>query len=1136
MRCPRCQHENSPDALFCQECGVRLDLPCPGCGTGNQPGAKFCKRCGQGLAPATGGQPGPAQPSPATYTPKHLAERILTSKAALEGERKQVTVLFADLKGSMELLADRDPEEARKILDPVLERMMEAVHRYEGTVNQVMGDGIMALFGAPLAHEDHAVRACYTALRMHEVVGRYADELRRTQGLDAQIRVGVNSGEVVVRSIGSDLRMDYTAVGQTAHLAARMEQLARPGTTLVTPDTLRLAEGYVQAVSLGPMPVKGLTGPVEVYEVTGAGPVRSRLQAAAVRGLTRFIGRDTELEALHQALERARTGHGQVVAVVGEPGVGKSRLFWEFTHSERFAQASGDTRPSDSRRRWLALETSSASYGKATPYLPVIDLLRAYFQIEGRDDARRIREKVTGKLLSLDRALEPCLPAILSLLDLPVDDPSWQRLDPPGRRQAILDGVRRLLLRESQTQPLLVVFEDLHWIDGETQALLDGLIESLPTARLLLLVNYRPEYQHAWGSKTYYRQLGIDPLPPESAEELLRLLLGHDNSLEPLKRLLIGRTEGNPFFLEESVRTLVETKVLAGERGAHRLETMPHSLEIPATVQALLAARIDRLEPDDKRLLQAAAVIGENAPLSLLEAIADQSEEGLCRSLTRLQAAEFLYETLLFPDLEFTFKHGLTQNVAYASLLHERRRVLHARTVEAIERIYADRLAEQAERLAHHAFNAEIWGKALAYLRQAGTKAATRSAYREAAGYFERALAALARLPESRETTEQGIDLRLDLRNSLHAIGEFPRTIEPLREAGRLAEGLGDRLRLGRVATSLCQYYRQIDDLEEAVKLGQRALTVATTVGDFVLKLLSNIALGQAYHAFGDYPRAIDCLRNNMSALGGDLVHERFGFVGLPSVFSLSWLARCLAELGEFSDAIAEGERGVRIAEEVDHPFSLVTAYYGAGVVHLRKGDLETATRRLERGVGLCSVWNFRSWFPPIASALGTVYTLSGRFIEALPVLEQAVEQAASMGLMGRQSLRLAALSEGYQAVGRQQNALDLAAQALDLSRRYKERGREAWNLRLLGDIISATDSPHFERAGDCYRQALALAGELGMRPLVAHCHLGLGKLSQRMGQREQARDHLTIATTMYREMGMAYWLEQAGAELKDLA
>ena len=668
--------------------------------------------------------------SPETYTPKHLAEKILTSKSALEGERKQVTVLFADMKGSMELLADRDPEEARKLLDPVIEHMMEAVHRYEGTVSNLMGDGIMALFGAPLAHEDHAVRACYAALRMQESVNRYADGVRRTEGVPIQIRVGLNSGEVVVGAIGNDLKMDYTAIGQTVHLASRMEQMATPGSVLMTADALRLAEGYVQVKPLGPVSVKGLTEPVEVYEVTGVGAARSRLQAAAARGLTRFVGRDAETEQLRKALEQARADHGQVVGVVGEPGLGKSRLFFEFTHSHR-------------TQGWLILESGSVSYGKATPYLPVIDLLKAYFKIQDRDDQREIREKVTGKLLTLDKSLESTLPAFLALLDVPVDDPMWQALDPSQRRQQTLGAVKRLLLRESQVQPLILLFEDLHWIDSETQAMLESLVESLPTSRLLLLVNYRPEYQHGWANKTYYTQLRLDPLPPESAGEILNSVLGNDHGLQSLKELLIERTEGNPFFLEESVRTLVETKVLAGERGNYHLEKKVESTQVPATVQAVLAARIDRLPPEEKQLLQSAAVIGKDVPFSLLQAITELSDEELRRGLTHLQAAEFLYETSLFPDLEYTFKHALTHEVAYGSLLHERQRALHARIVEAIETLYPDRLIEQVERLAHHAARGEVWGKALTYLRQAGAKADARSAIREAASYFEQALTAL---------------------------------------------------------------------------------------------------------------------------------------------------------------------------------------------------------------------------------------------------------------------------------------------------------------------------------------------------------------------------------------------------------
>src|SRR5262245_49309202 len=514
MRCPRCQHENEADAKFCEECAAPLARTCTNCGRQLTPTAKFCPECAQPTASAPATPMAPRFGTPRTYTPKHLAEKILTSKAALEGERKQVTVLFADLKGSMELLADRDPEEARKLLDPVLERMMEAVHRYEGTVNQVMGDGIMALFGAPLAHEDHAVRACYAALRMKESLKRYADDMRRAHGVEVQIRVGLNSGEVVVRAIGSDLRMDYTAVGQTTHLAARMEQLAPPGTIRLTGETVRLAEGYVEVRSLGPIPVKGLPDPIELFELTGAGTARTRLQAATLRGLTPFVGRDAEVEHLRRVLGQAGAGRGQVVAIVGEAGVGKSRLTYEFTHSHRVQD-------------WLILEALSVSYGKATSYLPVIDLLKSYFQISNRDDHREMRAKVLGRVLALDRALEPLL---LALLDVPVEDPTWQNLDPPQRRRLTLDAVKRVLLRESQVQPLLVVFEDLHWIDGETQALLDSLVESLGSARLLLLVNYRSEYEHRWASKTAYSQLRLDKLPAESTVEMIAALLGPHTS------------------------------------------------------------------------------------------------------------------------------------------------------------------------------------------------------------------------------------------------------------------------------------------------------------------------------------------------------------------------------------------------------------------------------------------------------------------------------------------------------------------------------------------------------------------------------------------------------------------------------
>src|SRR6516162_6956653 len=560
-----------------------------------------------GPAPSASAPAGTPAPAPLTYTPPYLAEKILTSRSALEGERKQVTVLFADLKDSTELIRGLAPEAAQQLLDPALHHMMDAVHRFEGTVNQVLGDGIMALFGAPIAHEDHALRACYAALAMQAAMRTYTEEVRRTQGLELRMRVGLNSGEVVVRAIGNDLHMDYSAVGETTVLAARMEQTATPGSIRLPPSTLGLVEGLVQVHALGPVPVKGLQDPVDVFELVGVTALRRRFQAAAVRGLTRFVGRQPELDALHQALVQAGAGHGQVVALMGEAGVGKSRLAYEFVHAHP-------------TQGWRVLESASVSYGKATPYFPVIDLLRRYCHVEDQDDSRTVRAKVMGQVLTLDETLQDTIPVLLALLDVLPDDSPWRTLDPPQRRQRTLQGLKRILLRESQVQPLLLVFEDLHWIDAETQALLESLVESLPTARLLLLVNYRPEYQHGWGSKTFYTQLRLDPLPPASADALLRALLGEDPSLAPLAPLLIARTAGNPFFLEESVRTLVETGVLVGEPGAYRLTQALPTVQVPATVQAVLAARIDRLPPEEKWLLQTAAVVGTEVPLPLLQA------------------------------------------------------------------------------------------------------------------------------------------------------------------------------------------------------------------------------------------------------------------------------------------------------------------------------------------------------------------------------------------------------------------------------------------------------------------------------------------------------------------------------------
>jgi class 3 adenylate cyclase/tetratricopeptide (TPR) repeat protein len=1106
MQCSQCHAENKEGRRFCARCGAPLARECPACHFANETEAEFCGGCGNALSSRAGVREPFA--SPKTYTPEHLAERILNVRSALEGERKQVSVLFADLRNSLELLADRDPEEARRILDPVLERMMAAVHRYEGTVNQVMGDGIMALFGAPVAHEDHAVRAGYAALKMQSLIAEYAEQVRRQQNVDVQIRIGLNAGEVVVRGIDNDLTMDYSAIGQTTHLASRMEQLAQPGAILVTENFTRLTQGALHYKPLGLVQVKGRGEPLDVYQLIDAEPTRSRFQAASARGLTRFVGREGELTTLERALARALRGQGQAVAVIGEPGMGKSRLVYEFIDSER-------------TRGCRVLETGSVSYGTVTAYLPIRDLLKGYFQIEDRDDPMVASEQIRARLQGLGSSIPHALPALQALLDLPVSDAAWAPLDAADRRQRMLNTVKWLLVRQSQQQPLIVIFENLHWIDTETQAFLDSLVESLPTARILLLVNYRPEYQHGWGSKTYYTQVRLDPLPPETAEELLRALLGNGGELEPLKRLLIARTEGNPFFLEESIRTLVETGVVVGGRGACRLVKPLSSIQVPATVQAILAAHIDRLSAADKRLLQSAAVIGREISLPLLQAVTDLAENPLRAGLARLQAAEFIYETSLFPELEYTFKHALTLEVAYGSLLHERRRLLHAQIVDAIEELYVDHLSNEVERLAHHTFRAEAWEKAVSYYRQAGTKAASRSAYREAVACFEQALLALKALPAGPETNRRAFDLRLEMRTWLVPLGDYDRILANLQACEAIAQARGDEQGLGLVRVYMTDYFRLTGASEQAVITGEQALKFAADLGDPTLDVLAHQVLGHAYHAVGGYRRAVQLLRRNVERLRGDLMRKRFGSAGLPAVLARGYMVLSLADLGEFDEAVAIGEEAVRLAEEFDNAHSHAVVAHALGLAHLIRGDLERAIPLLEQELARCEAANIPMGSRLLPSALGYAHALAGRPDAGIPLIEDALRKAEALKVVFRYALWLAWLGEALLLAGARQEAGRVAERALRLATEHKESGHEAYILRLLGDLAASETSPDLEHAEHAYLRALDLARSLEMRPLAAHCYRGLADLYDHTDRRAEADAHRSALQPLLVSMRM---------------
>ena len=1113
MDCPRCGHGNAAEARFCADCGARLEPACPKCGTELRPGARFCHECGE---PVAGGQPARFT-APESYTPRHLAEKIITSKAGLEGERKQVTVLFADLKGSTELLADRDPEEARKLLDPVLERMLEAVHRYEGTVNHVMGDGIMALFGAPLAHEDHAVRACYAALRMQETVKAYALEARRLYGVEVQIRVGLNSGDVLVRSIGSDLAMDYTAVGQTSQLAARMEQLATPGTIRLSADTLTLAEGHIGVKPVGAIPVKGLDDPVEMYELLGASAVRSRLRAAVARGLTTFVGRTTEMEQLRAALDRARAGRGQVVAVVGEAGVGKSRLYYEFVRSPNL-------------RDCLVVESAMVSYGGPSAYLPIIDLLQRYFRVASQDDVTTVRTKVSDRLLALDPALEPFLTPFLWLLGASTAEPGWERLDPEQRQRRILDGVCALLVRESQVQPVVAVFEDLHWMDPETRALLDALVHAIETTRVLILVNYRPPAAHPWVGKTYYQEIRVDALSAASAVEFLDALLGHDASVQQLKPLLITHTGGTPFFLEESVRMLVETRASIGERGAYSLVKPVEAIQVPATVTAVLAARVDQVSPEDKALLQAASVVGKDVPFHLLVAIADTAEEEVRQGLARLQAAGFLYEAQLFPDLEYSFTHALTHDVVYSSLLRGRRRALHLGILEAMERRHGSGRAEHAERLADHALQGEAWDRAVTYLQQAGAKAWSRGALPTAAERYERALECLRRLPSTPETTRHAIDICLALSPALALLGSTARCIEHMGEAARLAGDLGDQLLMGRIFMRITSPLWIEGRYPESIDHARRALEIAAAIDDRALGVGATYALAASYGALGRYPEAIEALTSIIDGPDAEIARSAMGVNLSVNPSACAWLATFFGLVGDFTRARSYGERGMEPARS--DPLAEAMLACCRTIPPLVQGEFRQAEELAEHAVRLCETNSAGVWMPTAYALRGSARAWLGRFADALPDLERGprlYERAGGRGYLGFLYLLWA---EGLLLANRRE-AREIAERALEIAVANGERGNEAPALRLLGEIHAVHN---VEAAEARYEQALSLAIELGLRPLAARCHLGLGQLYRSCGKREPARTHLRTAWTLFRELDMPFWLARTETELTQAA
>ena len=983
--------------------------------------------------------------------------------AVPEGERKTVTALFADIKGSMELMEDLDPEDARAIVDPALKLMIYAVHRYDGYVVQSTGDGIFALFGAPVAHEDHPQRALYAALRMQDELQRYSAKLRESGNLPIEARVGVNTGEVIVRSIGiGESRLEYTPIGHSINLAARMQALAPTGSVATAEAARKLCEGYFTFKSLGPTIVKGLTDAINVFEVTGVGLMRTRLQRAASRGLTKFVGRHREMEGLKHAAEQAQVGRGQIVAVMADPGIGKSRLFYEFKAT--------------SQSEWMVLEAYSVSHGKASAYLPVLDLLSQYFEIGRDDDERKRSERILGKVLRLDRALEDALPYLNSLLGVAYSGDSLAQMDPQIRRRRTLEAIKRILLRESMNQPLMIIFEDLHWIDTETQALLNLLVDAIANARILLLVNYRPEYRHEWGSRTHHTQLRLDPLGTESADEMLSALLSDDAALRPLRRQIVERTQGTPFFMEEVVQALFEEGVLE-RNGSVKLAKPIIGIKVPSTVQAVLASRIDRLAPAVKELLQTLAVLGREFTLTLVQRVTTRSSDELEQMLSHLQLSEFINEQPAVGDVEYSFKHALTQEVAYNSLLGERRRVLHKQTGDAIEELYAHQLEDRYSDLARHYLRGNDEAKAIQYARLAAEQEVKRGSYAEAASLIAAGLKLTDRLPDGngRLRAELGLRRIESMVTMVLNGGPSPQREHAISRVCHLSDKIGESDQLLRAMISLSSVYFLRGESVRGLELARRCLQLAEPTRDAGLLADAHFAAGGLALSCGELREAVSLYE--AAALYSSRTDRSvvlFGFVSARLVTTMQ--AITLQLLGHVVDAAKTAEEGLRQERASGGPvLSLGTMLYFNAVLAYMRREPELVRRHAEEAIALAEEHGYVG-IDHGRVVLGLALAEVGQFNQAITQMEAGIKSILNRGGGTRIHYSRAVLAKSYAGIGQTDKALTMLNEGLTRTACTGEKVDDAEMLRLKGEVLLMRDPAATADAESCFRAAVEVA------------------------------------------------------------
>ena len=1131
MECPQCRHANPPGTKFCGECGTRLQLLCPACQTPNPPTNQFCSECGQRLAataPTPTAEVAPAAPparyaSPESYTPKHLAEKILTSRGAMEGERKSVTVMFCDVSGFTAMSEKLDPEDVHDIMDRTFEVILNEVHRYEGTINQFLGDGVMALFGAPVAHEDHAHRALCAALAIQDGLKPLAEEVRLKHGVDFKMRMGINTGLVVVGAIGRDLRMDYTAVGDTTNLAARFLGLAKPGQILVGRRTQHLRDGFFVFEDLGDFQVKGKAEPVRAYAVISEIVGRTRLEVSKERGLTPLVGRERELAALAEVHRRVAASQGAIVLLTGEPGVGKSRLLYEFL---RQLDGTGA----------LELETTCVSYGRTMAYRPIMELLRRYFRLSEGITGEELRRRVADQLQLLGIEDEEESVLLAHFLGVSAPPEFLTRLSGPQLKQRTLGVLRDVLLRASASTPLILVIENMHWIDSASEEFLAHLAAGLPGHRVLLVMTTRPGYAAPWLAPPLAKTVAVESLGTGDVRGMVGTLLAADKISEQLFKILAEKSEGNPLYVEEILRQLQETGGIAIEGGEARLSRP--DVTVPATIHDIIAARIDRLADTLKQTLQGAAVVGRRFGISLLSRILELASDQVASRLQDVHGLDFIFPSAREPELMYSFKHALTQDVVYAGVLERRRQTHHVAAGVGLEDLYAGRIQEVVELIAYHFGRGHVWDKAVTYSRQAAVKAQARSAHREALASLEEALQALRHLPDTPGRREQEIDVRLELRGSLYPLGEFEKMLAYLEEAETMASAISDSRRLGLVSIYTAEYFRQTGRFAEARKRSEQALSLGDKLQDLPLQLYASHYLGLACNALGDYRRASEVLRTivqvHSAPPGWRTAWTVSGSWAGFQAITLAYLARSLAELGQFEEGVDAGRRAVAHAESIGSPYSLAAACIGLGHCSFVRGDLDAAKPVLERACSVAREANLPLLRPQAARLLGGAYLLAGRIEEGVALVQAAADEVGSRRLLMQEAAVLGLLGEACLFADRVDEASAAAQRALTVARERGQRGDEVAALHVLGEA-AARNSPDIGESERYYLEAIALAAELEMRPLLARSHLGIGRLYVRAGDRERAEDYLLTAMRLFIAMDMPLWLRKTGSSLSEL-